>query len=176
MKKYELKCYEGDHQRILVNEEFVLNNNFHLHRTQEDIYTIIKNAGMLDFAGEVLVSYLDWDKSKEFYKEEFVKDVKNGVKQKPEKIEDIYETVQDMLDYLIFGYMKAMDERGISASRTINKLGHWLWLLGRDDLEELVNDDNLYNPYGMPALIALTEKLGLCVPEDCMEFSKKKVN
>lgn len=175
MKQYSLKCYEGNHPRVLVSEDFVVKHNFILDRTQDEIFNRIKDNSGLGFCAEVLVSYLNWDKSKEFYKKEFITEVEEGKKPHPEIITDIYETVQDMLDYLIFGYMKALDKRGLSAGRTIEKLKNWLWLLGRDDLKQIVGDDELYNPYGMPALIALTEKLGLEVPEDIREFAKEKV-
>lgn len=176
LKKYKLKCHESHHQRIIVNEKFVKKNKFTLNRTQKEIFERIKkeSENPFSFSADVLIDYLDWEKSKQFYKNEYIKKVKDKKEKKPTKITDIYETVQDMLDYLIFGYMKALDERGLSAGRTIDKLSHWLWLLGREDLKRLVNDNELYNPYGMPALIELTKALGLKVPEDCIEFAKHK--
>lgn len=177
MKEYRIKCYEGNHPRINVTEEFVTKNNLTLTRTQEEIVerTQEESKKMLGFQVEVLTEYLDWDHAKQFYKEEYVKEVEAGTKEKPQPVTDLYEATQDMLDYLVFGYMKALDERGISASRTIDKLSAWLWLLGRDDLRRLISDDELYNPYGMPALIELTKALGLPVPEDCIAFAEHKV-
>lgn len=174
MKEYKLKCYDGRNPRILVTEEIVTRNNFTLNRTREEI---LEKLGVDDFFGNktaVFMDYLDFEDVKKFYKQEYVEKIEKGEVEKPQGITDIYETVQDMLDYLIFGYDKALDERGLSAGRTIEKLSAWLWLLGRDDLRRLISDDELYNPYGMPALIALTESLGFAVPEECREFAKNK--
>jgi hypothetical protein len=172
-KEYKLKCYEGYHPRINVSEDFILKNKLSLKKSQDEIVDRIDDeSNMFGNATEVLCGYLEWDRAKKFYKGEYVEKVEKGLEEKPKQIDDIYEATQDMMDYLIFGYMKSMDERGLSAGRTIEKLGHWMWLLGRDDLRRLVDDDELYPPYGMPALIALTKELGLDVPQDCIDFCK----
>lgn len=175
MKEYKNKTFEGNHPRILVTREFVERNKFSLNRSLEEITEKIesKKEDLFSHALEVLINYLPWEQAKHFYKEDFVKKVDSGAEEYT-YITDLYETVQDMLDYLIFGYMKALDERGISASRTIDKLSTWFWLLGREDLKAIVDDGDLYNPYGMPALLKATEMMGLTLPEDCVEFSKKK--
>ncbi len=173
-KEYKLKYFPGYHPRIKVTEDFVKRNNLKLVRTEEEIIKRIKNAGWFDFAAEVLVDYLSWKNAKQFYKDDYVKEVESGKREKPKKITDIYETAQDFLDYMVFGWKKALDKKGLSAIRTINKLSHWLWLMGREDLERLIQNDELYNPYGTPALIAVCEKMGIKVPEDLIEFSKHK--
>lgn len=73
---------------------------------------------------------------------------------------------------MVFGWMKDTDQRGISASRTIDKLSAWLWLMGRNDLAETLNDSSLYNPYGAPALVKVCDEMGIEVPEGVREFSK----
>ncbi len=173
-KTYKLKCYEGDHDRILVSKEFVKKNKLKYVRSQKEILERIENDSGFDFTVDVLADYLNWSTVKQFYKDEYVKKVESGKEKKPKRITDIYETAQDFLDYMVFGWMKAMDRRGISASRTVSKLGHWLWLMGRNDLEIMIHDDGLYNPYGAPALIAVCEEMGIEVPNDLREFSKYK--
>lgn len=174
-KKFEIKCYPGNHPRIDVTEEFIAKQRFSISKTPEEMLQKIEESRekMFDFSSEVLIPYLPWEKAKTFYKEEYVKEVDSGAKTY-EQITDVNEATQDMLDYLIFGYMKALDERGISASRTVNKLAVWFWLLGREDLAEVVSDDSLYNPYGMPALIKVTELMELPVPDDIREFANNK--
>lgn len=176
MKKesYENKCLEGKHSRILVSEEFVKINNFVMNKTQQEILEKCLNDSIFGNEKEVLVHYLDFEYAKEFYKDEFVTDVLNNKKDKPLKIDDIFETAQDFLDYMIFGWSKALDERSLSASRTISKCGACLWLLGRDDLYYIIHSDVLYNPYGMPNLIEVCENLGIKVPEECYSFSEIK--
>ncbi len=176
MKNYKNITYEGYHPRILVTKEFTEKNNFKYCRTQEEILEEANGEGdFLGFGKGILIDYLDWKNAKEFYEDEFVKKVEGGKEKAPEAINDIYQTVQNFLDYMVFGWMKALDERGISASRTINKLSAWLWILGREDLAKMIDNDDLYNPYGTPALIKLCGELDIEAPEDLIKFSKVRV-
>jgi len=175
-KVYESKCYEGLKPRILVTADFIEKNKFHLNKTQDEIRKKYDTSN--SFIGsyqEVLLSYMDFYHCKNLYKDDYIKQVESGEKNFDPPITDILETTQDFLDYLNFGYTKALDQRGISAGRTIEKLSAWLWLLGREDLEIIINSSSLYNPYGMPALIRLTEELGLEVPQECRDFAEVKV-
>jgi len=172
-KEYKIKCLEGDYSRIIITEDFVARNNFKLERTQEEIFKRIKDSNAFDFANDVLIDYLDFETARPLLKIEYAKKIEEG-EEKWEKINDVFETAQDFLDYMVFGWGKALDERGLSASRTISKCGHWLWLMGRDDLRMLISDDSLYDPYGSPALIAVCEKMGIEVPNELKDFSKIK--
>lgn len=64
--------------------------------------------------------------------------------------------VKEMKEYIDFAYKKAETERGISASRTMWKFGHWLWILEDDEI-----DCHNYTCYGIPQLNAISEKYGL---------------
>lgn len=173
MKEYALKTYEGYHPRILVTDDFVKKNGFCLSRSQDEIMEKMRDAQakMLDFSSEVYINYLTKNNAVKFLSEEYIEKCLSG---EETCITDINETTQDLLDYMVFGWMKALDQRGISAGRTIHKIGAWLWLLGRIDLYDLIHNDDLYNPYGTPALIAVCEKLGIEVPADVIAFSKNK--
>ena len=173
-KQYKLKCYEGDEPRIEITNTFLVANDLEMIRTEAEILKRMENDGMFGDATSVLVHYLPWGKAKQFYTDKYVKKVDSGKEKKPKRITDIFETAQDFLDYMVFGWMKALDERGLSAIRTVNKLGHWLWLMNRNDLRQIVDDDELYNPYGAPALIAVCAKMGIKVPDRLIEFSKHK--
>ncbi len=61
------------------------------------------------------------------------------------------------------GWDKALGHRGISASRTIQKIGAWLWLLNRGDLYERFLATN-YPQYGVPMLVLVCKELGLPMP------------
>jgi len=64
-----------------------------------------------------------------------------------------------MKNYFEFAVEKAIDERGISASRSIAHYETWIWLLGDDEfLNEIKNTK--YEPYGMPMLIKIGEWYG----------------
>lgn len=170
-KVYELKCYEGNHPRILVSDDFLEQNRMKFLRTEEEILAKINaSKSFFGFGIEVMIDYLSFKNAEQFLS----KPVKPGVEAKWRKITDIRECAQDFLDYMVFGWMKALDQRGISASRTVEKIGAWMWLLGHDELEVLVNSDDLYNPYGMPALIAVCTALNIPVPKDCHDFAARK--
>ena len=170
MKKCNLILSEE--KRIAVTDEFIKKNKLHIARTQEAIvHKIGSSTDMLGFKLGVLIDYIDFEHAKPFLKPEYVEKCEKG-KEKWKHITDIKEAVQDFLDYMAFAWRKAIDQRGISAGRSIEKLSTYMWLLGREDLLEILVDDNKYNPYGSPALIECCGKLGIDVPEELMEFSK----
>jgi len=127
---------------------------------------------MLRFERGVLFDFMELATMKPFLKPEFQTD--DELAKLTTDTDNIEDAVQDFLDYMVFAWMKATDERGISASRSVCKLGEWLWILGREDLYDVIHDDSLYNPYGAPALIAVCEDLGIEVPEDVRSFAKVK--
>lgn len=170
--EYERKCYEGNEPRILVSGDFIKKNKLTLKRTSKEIRYRILNDNGFDFT-DVLVDFLDFADGKEFYKDEYVKQVESGKEKKPERIK-IEEATQDFLDYLVFGWSKAEDKRCLSASRTISKLSNWMWVLGRDDIVDVLQDNELYNPYGAPALVKASVLLGITPPKSLVEFSKVK--
>lgn len=172
MKNYEMKCLKGNEPRILVTEKFVTKNKLELKRTQEEIFNKIKNDdSFFGFTSNVLINYLNYENAKEILSKEYIQKIESG-EIEYEQITDVYETVQDFLDYMVFAWMKAEDEKGMSASRSIYKLAAWMWLLGREDLESILLDSSKYNPYGSPALIQVSKKLGIKTPTSLIEFSK----
>jgi len=64
--------------------------------------------------------------------------------------------LEKMKDYMDFAIEKAIDERGISAGRSINKMQMWLWIIEEDAvLGELPR--KYFYWYGLPALIKICE-------------------
>lgn len=156
--------------------EFIKINNLSIAKTQSEILQEIKadRGGLFDFTADVLIQFLDWESGKEFYKDEFVKEVNEGTKEKVNSL-TLENGVKEFLDYLEFAWGKAEDQRGLSASRSIQKLSAYLWVFGKEDLKKTLNDDSLYNPYGAPALIKVSEALSINVPESLKEFALEKV-
>ncbi|WFE41918.1 hypothetical protein [Micromonospora sp. WMMD998] len=68
-------------------------------------------------------------------------------------------------EYLTFAIGKAVDHRGISASRSVDKLREYAWLLGRDDIVQAMEDAE-YEQYGVPKLKAFAVGLGWPWPAD----------
>lgn len=67
--------------------------------------------------------------------------------------------------YMEFAWDKVADQRGISASRSIEKMQEWAWLLGDDEVVAWCNDLALYPQYGAPILGRICEKYGFPIPE-----------
>lgn len=171
---FENKFYDGPNPRVEVSKEFVEDNRLSLSRSQDEIIRYIKeNDDMFGFTSDTLLNYLDFDHLKPLLKQKTEEEYAE-LKKSWRQIVDVYEAAQDLLDYLNFGFGKALDQRGISASRTVTKLKAWFWLLGREDLAAIAANDDLYNPYGMPVLIAISEKLGLPVNAECRKFAGNK--
>lgn len=163
----EPKTYLSE-ERILVTPEFIKNNKLAL-RSQEEIAAKAKElqkTDMFGFGAGVLLEHLGFKYAKEFLKEGTTEEewVDCGI------VDTIEEAAQDFLDYMNFAWGKAQDERGLSANRSVMKLGSWLWLMGRDDLSEIIQDEDKYAPYGAPALIEVCEKMGIKYPESLAEF------
>lgn len=179
MKTYDCHFAYLPYPRILVTEDFINDNALSLSRPVDCIIEKLQNGeGLFEFASEILIDYLPWNSRtigclKDILTDEaFDKYVKSPSLWK--FINDIPESAQNFLDYMVFAWGKAVDQRGLSASRSIEKLSTYLWLFGRDDLVNIIDNDDLYNPYGMPALIAVCDKMKIAVPEECIEFAKNK--
>jgi hypothetical protein len=146
-------------------------------RTQEELankFDELQNGGRIfNFRPEVLINYLTFESAKPHLKEEYVKEVEAGTKQW-DQITTIEKCAEEFLDYMKFAWGKAEDERGISANRSVQKLGMWLWIMNRDDLSRIIEDDDFYNPYGAPALIEVCNQMGIEVPNSLIEFAKVK--
>ena len=175
MKDYANKALSNEFARILVSEDFVTRNKLVL-ATPEVIKERFdkKSQEIMNFEPEILINYLPFDIARTLLKDEYVAKVDSG-EEKYEVIDDIFEATQDFLDYMVFAWGKAMDQRGISAGRSINKLGAYLTILSRPDLADMINDDNLYNPYGAPALIAVCEAMGIDIPQELRAFADDKI-
>lgn len=118
-----------------------------------------KSESILGFSLEVLSDYLDFEHAKEFLKPETKPE---DWKSKPATDEQV---LSDARDYAVFGWGKAQGHRGISASRTIEKMEAYAWLLGKDDV--LAKSESApYAQYGCPKLKVLCEGLDLPVPQD----------
>lgn len=69
-----------------------------------------------------------------------------------------------------YGWPKCEGHRGISASRTIEKMVEWIWLAGDDEFSEQVMamTDTHYAQYGAPILKAICERYKWPIPQDNM--------
>ena len=70
--------------------------------------------------------------------------------------------LEEMRDYMEFAWDKAANHRGLSASRSIDKMEAWLWLLDDADLCKPYG----YASYGAPKLKVICNKYGFPIPDD----------
>ncbi|MEU5939383.1 hypothetical protein ABZ807_09350 [Micromonospora sp. NPDC047548] len=75
-------------------------------------------------------------------------------------------------EYLTFAIGKIAGHRGISASRSVDKLSEYAWLLGRDDVVEAMTKAE-YPQYGAPAVKAFAEGMGWPWPGDVVGWRAK---
>ncbi len=127
-----------------------------LTRTQEEIVARVDALarGEDDFFGfrlEVLVYALDFEHARPFLRDGVTADVWKTTSR--ESIEN------DARDYLAFAVGKIVGHRGLSASRSVEKLGEYAWLLGRDDVVAAM-DEAGYENYGAPKVRAFAEGMG----------------
>ena len=84
---------------------------------------------------------------------------------KPECKDDVLaitkeHVLTEMQDYIDFAIGKAVDQRGISAERSIWKFKQWLWLLEDDEITDFDFDD-----YGYKLLMEIARRYSLKVSE-----------
>lgn len=136
-------------------------------KTQDEIAQKIKSrAGQfLDFLPEVLIEYLSFDKARPFLNEDVI--AEKGEEEARKEwggCKDVTEelVIAEMKDYMEFAWGKAIDERGISATRSIQKMEAWMFLLGKDEGFDFESD---YEPYGKPILRKICELFDFPIPE-----------
>lgn len=117
----------------------------------------------LAFEREVLYTYLDFESAKQF--------LKNGAEKEQWEIDGIPLSLAeaaikaDLESYLAFAWDKAVHHRGLSASRSIDKIKAWLWLLEEDELlAKIENREIPFAQYGAPILYAVSTKYGFYYP------------
>jgi hypothetical protein len=132
-------------------------------RTQQEIAARIREVQPHDFFGfstAVLVFNLDFENAKEFLKPDATPD-----DWPPPDARTEAAIRKEAVEYLDFAWDKAKNHRGISASRSIQKMTEYLWLLGLDDASHAVREAPHRN-YGAPGLKVAAMALGLPLPTD----------
>lgn len=129
-------------------------------RTQKEILARIEEAKKRDPLGFEWKEYLEcltFDNLKRFLKKDIDEKELDQIKAeyKPKTSDEIK---KQAIDYLEFAWNKCENERGISANRSIMHYQAWLWLMGEDDFDDLMDD---YDSYGRPQLKRIQKFLGI---------------
>ena len=121
-------------------------------RTQDEILARIKELEPNDFFGHQcsdLAQFLTFENAKPWLKE--------GVTS--EQWQQLTDPVKCIRDYMNFAWGKANDCRGLSASRSIQHMQAWVWLDGKDELADRLED--VYEFYGKPCLVLVCQEYGI---------------
>lgn len=137
-------------------------------RTQEQIlarYRQIDDVGddFLGFRRDVLLASMTTETAQQAL---------DGADLSGETWEVVTDVDKAAREYLTFAIGKAADHRGISASRSVDKLGEYAWLLGRDDVVKAM-DDAEYAQYGVPKLKAFADGMGWPWPGEVRDWQAK---
>lgn len=138
-------------------------------RSQEDIFTRFKEAqasreDIFGFRLEVLASAMTLDTLKKAMPDgEFTSEASEYPVFASENID------KEAREYLVFAIGKAVNHRGISASRSVDKLREMAWLMGKDDVVEAM-DEAGYTEYGVPKLKVFAD--GMKYPFEFPESEK----
>jgi hypothetical protein len=128
-------------------------------RTQDDIIARYEEAEKNDFFGfrrEVLGAAMTMESLTAVGL-----DVSGVTEWNPLSGADLEASAQSYLDFAIG---KILDHRGISASRSVDKLAEHAWLLGRDDVVKAMDEAD-YENYGAPKVKAFADGMGWTWPE-----------
>ena len=126
-------------------------------RTQDEIGARVgerQEMDMLGFEWHEYLPYLDFEHAKEYLKPEITTETWSGGKPI-----DVDALKAEMIDYVPFAWEKANGFRGISASRSLSHFLAWFWLLGENEMVEMLDSD--YEFYGKDQLRDITGWLGL---------------
>jgi len=113
-----------------------------------------RRSVFIDFGGEVLGQYLP-----EYWKDEAREEM---LKAPPLEEAAVRE---EAMNYLRFAFDKALDHRGISASRSVLKMREYAWILDLDEAAAFADDGANYPKYGVPVLKKMAQVLGVEMPE-----------
>lgn len=129
-------------------------------KSQDEIINRINNLqnDFLGFKSEVLIEALDFDHAKQYFKPDVTRD-----KWPDESSEDVQK--EKAYKYLDFAFGKALDHRGISASRSVEKLAEWAWIFDQDIVSQEMNNAP-HAMYGVPALFIFAKTFNQLIPDD----------
>lgn len=128
-------------------------------RTNDEIVERIqqlKDSGQdfFGFQSADLIGFLPFELAKAYLREESIAEYENGKlvwEQQPNDRDGILKIIHG---YMEFAWDKANNCRGLSASRSIEHMTAWTWMLGEEEQElyEFVSDNDNYYHYGKPIL------------------------
>ncbi len=155
---------KGCTPRLIVTSEFIEREKFKL-LSQEEILKYFKEVYEDDdgfgLSLDVILDYLPIEYVKKRFSRasNLMEFEKYRANLKELTVED---TVQNMLDYLVFSWSKSVDQGGVTAERNIMKLKVWFHILSRPDLANIISQK--HTNYGLDNILEIFKKLSLYDP------------
>lgn len=121
-------------------------------RTQDEIVARIKQIKRnraFEYQSSDLLMFLTFENAKPWLKENVT----------AEKWQHLTDPVKCIRDYMEFAWDKANDCRSLSADRSVEHMRAWLWLDGKDELSDRL--DEVYEFYGKPCLVLVCQEYGI---------------
>lgn len=133
-------------------------------RTQDEIrarYDATRDEDPLGFRAEVLLPRLDYAHVADLVKPDTTEaEWADGAEGS-----DAESVLDAARDYMAFAWGKVADHRGISAGRSVEKIGEYLWLAEETGALAALEEAG-YAQYGAPKLLAVCQALGWPWPAD----------
>jgi hypothetical protein len=130
-----------------------------MSRSQDEIVARIEgitdDEDVLGWSRDVLLGGLDYEHARPYLKPEITE---------AQWTEATANVETEARNYLAFAIGKIRNHRGISASRSVDKLRAFAWLLGRDDVVAAMDAAD-YPQYGAPKVKAFAEGMGWDWPD-----------
>lgn len=140
-------------------------------KTQEEIYKYVKGGidPYFDFRMQCLGPFLSYDYIKEW--------LNDGARAESESGGKVWKSVPlnegailaQMEGHMPFAWDNCLGERGLSASRSVDRFGHWIWALGNDSDWKTYLDEN-YGWYGDNQLRWVCERYNFPIPAERLAF------
>lgn len=133
--------------------------------TQDEIVarlndTKFKQDDFFGFQTSDMLSYLDFEHARPWLKDEATPDKWKTTPLTPEAVK------AEIVGYLPFAWEKATNHRGLSASRSIEHMRAWLWLLGDTEALDYIGQDENWGQYGAKCLKYIGDRYGFAMPDD----------
>lgn len=136
-----------------------------LLKTSAEIVSRMRDSVSDDLFGTQrgdLLEFLPFDVAREWLKEETTAEQWAECFKQPTR----EAVLNEMREYFDFAVGKALDERGLSANRSIFHFTAWVWLLGDEEMLRFLDDGSNYSPYGAPMLLEIARKYDLRPKEE----------
>jgi len=120
-----------------------------------------EESDILGFKRQVLIAHLPFEQAKPYLLEHVTEE-----DWEPSPLDEEF-VLQEMREYADFAWGKVINHRGISASRNLDKMWAFAFVLDEDELcrEIEQRSEHDYAQYGAPVMAYVCEQMGFPIPD-----------